>query len=194
MIEKQFNDLLKQNTLKAPVGKLVKVVFDKVWDQEVDSLKQQSAKAQQDETELKEKAQQLTDLIIKAKTEAMRKMYEAQAEDIANKLEGFDGDVVKIDLSIPYRTALDKSVGLLKKPHIVWEKLSTQEQQQLFYFIFEQKLRYNQETGYRTAQIPHATRLFEEFVAENTNDVEMGRLNSRLETKTIRDYRVILFF
>ena len=136
-------------------------------------------KAQQDETELKERAKQLTKLIIGARTDAMRKMYETQAEDVANQLEDFDGQVVQIDLAIPYRTALDKSIGLLKKPHIVWEKLSTQEQQQLFYFIFEQKLRYNQETGYRTAQIPHATRLFEEFVAENTNDVEVGVLKPR---------------
>ena len=106
-------------------------------------------------------------------------MASVLAEDIANQLEGFDGSAVEIDLAIPYRTALDKSIGLLKKPHTVWEKLSPQEQQQLFYFIFEQKLRYNQETGYRTAQIPHATRLFEEFVAGNTNDVEAAGLNPR---------------
>ncbi len=182
-VEKQFNTLLKQNTLKATVGKLVQAVFDKVWDQEVDSLKQQSVKAQQDETELKVKARELTDLIIRARTEAMRRMYETQAEDVANQLEGFGGSAVEIDLAIPYRTALDKSIGLLKKPHVVWEKLSPQEQQQLFYFIFEQKLRYNQETGYRTAQIPHATRLFEEFAAGNTNDVEMGEVESPSETE-----------
>ena len=92
------------------------------------------ARAHQDETELKDKARDLTNLIIRAKTDAMRKMYEIQAEDVANQLENFDGQVIEIDPSVPYRTALNKSIGLLKKPHIVWEKLSTQEQQQLFYF------------------------------------------------------------
>ncbi len=175
-IEDQFQVILKKNTLKAPVGKLVSRVFDKVWQEEIDLLKKDSERQNQSKVELEEKARQLTDLILRAKTDAMQRLYESQAESIANQLQDFEENQIEIDLSIPYRTALDKAIGLLKKPHIVWEKLPVVEQHQLFYFIFEQKLNYNYETGYRTDQIPHATRLFEELATENTNDVEMARI------------------
>jgi len=44
---------------------------------------------------------------------------------------------------------------------------------QRFYFIFEKKLLYSKNEGYRTAEIPSAIRLFEDFATSNTHDVEM---------------------
>ena len=45
------------------------------------------------------------------------------------------------------------------------------------FFIFEQKLPYNQIEGYRTDKIPCATTLFEEFAMQNPLDVEMGGID-----------------
>ena len=50
------------------------------------------------------------------------------------------------------------------------------EAQKLFHFIFLDKLPYSKKTGYRTDNLPSATRLFEEFVSTNSQDVEMGRI------------------
>ena len=80
------------------------------------------------------------------------------------------------DLNIPYRTALDKSVGMLKSPYKIWVNLSTKEKQDLFFFIFEKKLLYSKKEGYRTAQIPSAIRLFEDFATSDTHDVELTRI------------------
>ena len=102
-------------------------------------------------------------------------MYEAQLEQLGNEMEQVEGDVIEeTDFQVPYRTALDKATGLLKSPYSVWRNLSLQEQHRLFYFIFEEKLAYNQKTGYRTEKSPNATRLFEDFAGVNTQDVEMG--------------------
>jgi hypothetical protein len=47
-------------------------------------------------------------------------------------------------------------------------------QHSLFFFILDDKLKYDAKNGYRTAKIPITTRLFEEFVTTNSSDVEMG--------------------
>ena len=179
-VEDRFYTILKKNTLKPSVGKIVHRVFDKVWEEEIGLLRANSEKQNQHKIELEEKARQLTELILKARTDAMHRMYESQAEDIANQLEDYEQNKIEIDLSVPYRTALEKVVGLLQRPYAVWPNLSLSEQHQLFYFIFEQKLPYNQIEGYRTAQIPCSTRLFEEFVSQNTNDVDPARIELAL--------------
>ena len=101
--------------------------------------------------ELEEKALQLTDAIFSSKSPQIKSLYEKQLENVAIKLEGFSiNSIEKTDLSIPYRTALNKATGLLKSPYTVWFNLEVIEQHRLFYFIFDEKLSYNQESGYRT--------------------------------------------
>ena len=79
--------------------------------------------------------------------------------------------IVGTDLSIPYRTALSKAVGLLKHPYDIWQTMNVFEQHRLFFFIFEEKLPYNQKLGYRTDEISSISSLFEEFLDENSHDV-----------------------
>ncbi len=54
------------------------------------------------------------------------------------------------------------------------KRLVGHEKQKLFHFIFERKLAYSQKNGYRTNDIPIATRLFEEFTTKQSDDVEAG--------------------
>ena len=82
--------------------------------------------------------------------------------------------IAKADLKIPYRTALNKSIGLLRSPYFAWKKLGLVEQHRLFYFIFTEKLEYAEKEGYRTDKLPSAVRLFEDFVNQNPLDVEMA--------------------
>lgn len=82
--------------------------------------------------------------------------------------------VEKLSLEVPYRTALDKATKLLKNPHSIWEGFDVLEQHRLFFFIFEQKLPYNQLTGYRTEGITTISAFFEEFSSENSADVDLG--------------------
>ena len=100
-------------------------------------------------------------------------------EELAQEIEQMGSESVEsIDLSIPYRTALVKAQALLKSPYLVWQSLEVGEQHRLFYFIFEQKLPFSQDGGYRTDKIQSYTRLFEEFVVQNSTDVEMVEIES----------------
>jgi site-specific DNA recombinase len=176
-VEKQFIKLLKQNRLKDEVGKLVAAVFDEVWDEEVNNLKKQQEAIQRETRALREKADGITAMALNAKSEQARRLYEAQVEKIASDIEMVSSEYSQeLDLSVPYRTALEKSVGLLKNPYAVWHSLEAIEQHRLFFFIFEAKLPYHQTEGYRTDKAPCSMRLFEQFATQNTDDVDLRRI------------------
>ncbi len=171
-VEEQFSEVLKSNTLKSEVAVLVEVVFERVWKQEVQNIKDSEVRNIHKRKELEARAVQLTDAIFSSKSLQVKSVYETQLDDVAMKIEALDTiSVTNTDLSVPYRTALDKAVTLLKSPYDIWITLDIYEQHRLFYFIFEEKLSYNQKTGYRTEKSSSAVRLFEDFAGVNSFDV-----------------------
>lgn len=173
-VEGQFETLLKRQGLRPEIEKMIRVVFDRVWNKVLSSLHENSALLLQERKALEKKAKQLTEMIIGAKSESLKRVYEAQLEETAKKIEEWEEQSIEgVDLTIPYRTALAKAVGLLRNPYSIWENLEVSEKQKLFYFIFEQKLPYAIKEGYRTTEIACATRLFEDFATQNPRDVEM---------------------
>ena len=140
-VEKRFKELLKRNRLKPKVEKLVPVVFDKVWGQESKMIKWHEYVTDQRKTELKKKIKELAELARKSKTEVVIRAYESQIEEAGKELETLEvSTAVGLDLSIPYRTALDKNVGVLKNPVSTWDLFDVQEQHRLFFFRINYRL------------------------------------------------------
>jgi hypothetical protein len=124
---------------------------------------------------LETKLKLLTEEILKAKNQTIRQVFERQLEETAQELENMNWDTVGFfDATVPYRTALAKSKGLLKSPYFAWQNLKGIEQQRLFFFVFDEKLSYSKKAGYRTDNLLCAVRLFEDFVTSNTQDVDLG--------------------
>ena len=175
VIEKQFKALLKKHKLRNEVEKIISAVFDFVWKEEAENLNKRETMTQSKIKDIKSKITQLTELVFKAKSEQIKHVYEDQLETFGQELEQIEqNSTSKLDLNIPYRTAKDKAIKMLKSPYVVWESLGLEDKQRLFYFIFEEKLPYSLKEGYRTDKIPSAIRLFEQFALKNTDDVEMG--------------------
>jgi len=175
VVELKFIKLLKSTVMKKDVSNLVKIMFDRVWAEEVQNVTKLQSDSKLKKIDLEKKIGELTNLVISAKTESMKRAYESQIEPLSETLEliSSSAPIAEVDLNIPYRTALNKATGLLKSPYDIWVTLSTKEQQSLFYFIFEKKLLYSRNEGYRTAEIPSAIRLFEDFAVAKPHDVEM---------------------
>ncbi len=172
-IETQFISLLQKSTLKTEIGSLVELVFERVWEQEMQSVKALEAGRAKERKQLEDKATQLTNLIIGAKSAQIKSVYETQLDDVAIKLDELGTEsITKTDFQIPYRTALGKAIGLLKNPYFTWQAMDVFQQHRLFFFIFGEKLPYNQITGYRTDRISSIFRLFNDFSMQNTNDVD----------------------
>jgi|SRR3989344_118210 len=174
-IEDRFQNLLEASKLNPEVSKILKVVFDEVWKEETDELEKQGKIREKKRAELRSRIKELTDMVLKAKSNQLRDVYENQVEETASELDTLgEMGLLTLDLSIPYRTALEKATTLLKSPYTVWQSVSTVEKHHLFYFIFEEKLAYCHKDGYRTENSPTAVKLFGEFAGVNTLDVEMG--------------------
>lgn len=182
ILEDRFKKILQKSTLKKEMDKLVVEVFDRVWKEEVLNVKTQELILTSHKNSLEQKAKQLTTAVLEAKSPTLRNVYEKQLEEVARELEkpGW-GTIEEIDFNIPYRTALEKSVGLLKSPYVIWKVLNVHEQHRLFFFIFEEKLPYDMKLGYRTEKSPTAITLFEDFVGVNTLDVEMAGIEPASE-------------
>lgn len=172
-IEDRFDELLKNTNLKIDVTKVIELIFDRVWKQEVQSLKENESMTIRKRNDLSDKMQQLTNMAFEAKSASLRNAYEMQIEKTMQELENIDDQsLLDIDYNIPYRTALDKAVGLLKSPYSYWHKLTLQEQHELFFFIYESKLPYDKKEGYQTSKIQSYSGLFEDFVTTNSSSVD----------------------
>lgn len=177
IVETQFTKLIRSNRLKVDVEGLVKVMFDRVWNNEMNRIQKSETLKYQEKGRLDEKIKQLTEVMLKARSEILKQSYESQIEAAAQEIKKIEEEnTEKIDWSVPYRTALDKAIILLKNPYFIWKQLSLEQQHKLFYFIFEQKLPYNKVEGYRTDKIKTILRLFEEFSDENSHDVDSRRI------------------
>ncbi len=174
-IEDGFEKVLLKQNLKEDVGVIAKEVFDSVWREEVSNLEKSNRDNLNKKLDLEDKIKCLSDAAVSTKSEAVRVVYEKQIEDTVSEIEALESDYFhESDMSIPYRTALDKVTGLLKNPYTVWKSMSPREQHELFYFIFQQKVPYDVKEGYRTEKIPSVVRLFEEFATSSSLDVEMA--------------------
>lgn len=172
-VEDGFTELLSRNRLKPKVEGVASTVFDKIWSKEAEAYKWQEYLVEQRKTELSKKLKELSEMARKAKSEAVVRTYETLIEEAATELEKMEaaGPVVR-DLGIPYRTAFDKSMGMLKSPVSTWDLFDVHDQHRLFFFLFERKLAYTKNEGYRTGNELSKTRLFEELATTNSDDVD----------------------
>lgn len=181
-VETAFYKLLKENSLKAEVGNVLTLVFDRVWKEEMSEFDKREGDIQIQITDLETKEDSLTDAVLNAKSVRLGAVYETRLEKVAIQLEelrALTGH--KRDLTTPYRTALEKATCLVKSPYSIWQTLDVVDQRVLFFFLFEDKLSYSKNDGYRTADLLSTARLFEEFAIANSHDVEVRRVELRSE-------------
>ncbi|MDB5194648.1 MAG: Resolvase-like protein [Parcubacteria group bacterium] len=189
LVEESFRKLLGAQKMKPELRSLLEIVFEKVWYEEVETFEKAQRALHKERKDIEAKIAQLADSAAETANFAVRQAYEKRIQVFTKELEKLEEPVVKADTSIIYRTAFDKSVALLENPVVAWDNLNFLEKQQLFYFIFQEKIPYDKKEGYRTSNIRSTVRLFEEFVGTNSHDVEVGRLNSRARGYAERIYK-----
>jgi DNA invertase Pin-like site-specific DNA recombinase len=172
-VERDFLDVLKRNRLKPKAEGVLELMFDRAWDGELSDAKHLVKQREQFAATLNERIADFARLSRETQSSTVRRSYEQQIEETAVELEAAEADETpEPDLHIPYRTALEKASGLLKTPVSTWKKADAAEKQTLFFLLFEAKLAYGKNEGYRTAEKLSATRLFEEFSSSNSKYVQ----------------------
>lgn len=173
-VEKKLDEVIKKQRMRKNVSAVVKLVFDRVWKQEVASFVDRDMDKKQERALLTDTSEKLTIRAISSTDDQLRIAYEKQLKEVLSKIDMLDLELkTETDYSVPYRTALDKATKFLKSPYSVWKKFDLAEQHRLFFFIFEEKLWYDREKGYRTDKIQSYTRLFESFANTKPDNVDL---------------------
>ena len=182
-----FKQLLTKNTMKPEIEKIVSVVFDEAWEEEIESLENAQKIKSERKSELSQYIEKLTGMALSAKSGTVRQTYETQIEKMALELKELEGELGEVrNMNTPYQTALDKVIQVLKNPYEIWDESNIREKHRLFYFLFEEKLEYSKNLGYQTENIPSAVRLFEEFVTTNPRDVDPRRFELLTSSVQVR--------
>lgn len=179
-IEDSFGELLKGMTTADNVVELAKAVFidAKEKDERETSIEKQTTQDRIRECEAE--IDQYTTLAGKAKIPSVVGQYEKKIEKLAEELERLQSEsIAEYDYGVPYRTALDKTLGILKDPYSTWVSLDVFQQQKFFSFLFEENLSYERNVGYRTPEYSILTRVCKQIEGSGSVVVEMRGIEPR---------------
>ena len=174
-IEDGFNDLLKEMTTDDDILELSKAVFIAVKEKDEKEVAINKRIEQKRKQEIEEEIDTYAVLAGKTKIESVVIQYEKKMERLAAELEEIESNSsLEYDYSVPYRTALDKTLCILKNPYETWINLDVFQQQKFFSFFFEENLIYCKKEGYRTPKYTVLKRVFKQIEHAGSVDVEMG--------------------
>ena len=173
-LEDKFNELLTKMTTDDDIVELAKAVFMDAKERDEKELIVERKTGEKRKQELEAEIDRYTVLAGKAKVMSVVVQYEKKIEKLADELEGLESDAVAdYDYDVPYRTALDKVIGVLKSPCTSWIDYDVFEQQKFFNFLFEENLSYDKKTGYRTPKYTVLKRVLEQIEHSGSGNVEM---------------------
>jgi site-specific DNA recombinase len=182
-MHKSFDILLQKQKAKDKTIKLTEAIFDAVWSEETKNINMKLMRDQFEVRKLEDDLEKYLKCAVDAKSDQLKQIYEMKMEECSEKINQLKAisDIDVDHASVPYRTALEKALLLIKSPYKIWHSVDAREKQRLFHFIFLDKLPYSKKAGYRTDNLPSAVRLFEDFVTSNSQDVEMAEIESASE-------------
>ncbi len=163
-VHEGMDTILKGITVDQKTLDFAQLVFEDEWNQQVKDVKKRSRDQEKRAGALEEKKDKLVDLIVNASNDTLRSGYEKSLEKIIAEIENSTVTPVnESDLENIYRTSFSVLSGLLKSPYSIWSKVDSKEKHRLFNFIFDEKLAYSKNQGYRTPKKALPTRLFGEI-------------------------------
>ncbi len=173
-LEDKFEELLQKMTTDDDIIELAKAVFiDAKETDEKESVLEKKTYAKRKE-ECEADIENYMERAGKAKVPSVIAQYEKKIEKLAAELEQLESDsLAEYDYGVPYRTALDKVMGVLKNPYPTWAEFDVFGQQKFFSFLFEVNLEYDKKEGYRTPKYTVLKRVLEEIESSGSVDVEM---------------------
>jgi hypothetical protein len=149
--------------------------FEECWREAVANVNKNTAVNADVIALLDAEIENYTNLAGAAKSEVVVARYEQKIEALDKKLKSLkQKSLISIDLTIPYRTALDKVMETAKDPYKTWDSSDLPGKKKLFYFFFDGNILYDVKTGYRTENPSVLYRFFQDF-GKKSGDVDMVR-------------------
>ncbi len=174
-LETDFEHLLARLSPKPQVFMMAREMLKEAWDELQNAGQDQGRAIETDLIKVENKVEQLMGRIIECDSSALIEAYEAQIkklheEKIILQEKLIQTDQPYRDFEETYRTALE----FLSNPQKLWASGDPSNQNLVLKLVFEEKLAYHRNGGYRTAK---TTLPFK--VLEAINDNKFGMVRSR---------------
>jgi len=174
-IEEKFKALLLEMTTDDDVTELAKVIFERAKEKDKKECVIEAVTNEKRKQECETEINTYLELAAKAKIPLVISQYESKIEKLADELNKLKSDgAIEYDYAVPYQTALDKMLGILKNPYSIWEKVNVFEKQKFFSFLFEVNLLFDKIKGYQTPKYTVLKRVCSEIEPVGSAYVEMG--------------------
>lgn len=174
LLEGSFRDILNTITPSVELFDLATAVFQDLWAAQEASSKNAQAHLVSEALRLERQIEQLVDRIVNAESETLVNAYENRLRTLeANKMEMKE----KIancgrplaDFDTTYRTAMEHLANPIKR----WDFGDLSAKRAVLKLTFETRLRYNRETGFRTAETSIPFNIFNGLGDLESEDLEM---------------------
>jgi site-specific DNA recombinase len=173
-----LSDLIRRNRLRAATSGVVTLLFERSWKVERAEWERPDAEYELEIAKLETDIDEFAILSRATSSNAARRSYETQIEKAAARLAQIDEQrAIYADLEVPFRTALAEAIEFLENPVAAWDSAGSVEKHRLFFFLFEAKLEYDPNSGFRTGNELSTTRLFEDVEGSESQIVHGPREN-----------------
>ena len=175
VIDEDFKKLVNDNKPKDELISIASQMFEDLWKEEIGGFTKRVDATQKRKERLEKEIGALADESIDIRNPLVKKQYQKRIEEKSIELEEIEEHLgKKLDYSVPYRTSYDSITGMIKSPYKIWEKGTAKQKQELFSFMFDDKIVYVHKEGYRTPEKSCLYKLFDQIEAGHSLQVEMG--------------------
>jgi len=187
-LESEFEKLLVGRKLDTAVSKLASEVFNDVWEQNKELDSQRQAERVGKLQEVCRTIESCKQRILNTKNEQLVPVYEGQLSDLLQKQKALEsGQLEQRFTKEEFGTASKAVLSVLENPLMMWKSDNFLDKRNIFYMYFEQKMRFNRESGFGTASLAYPVQLISEYGQDKNALVEMPGLNRGLR-KHIKNF------
>ena len=181
VIENRFKNILVRVRPKREVIDYTKAIFVECWKDRIAKILAISKTKESELADLLSQKEAIIKRIPKA-SEIVAQEYEKQVEALAQKEQLLKEEITNPKVrGIDFETALDTTLDYIENPIKKWESDSLNDKRLVLKLVFTDRLVYDREKGFETANYSLPIKAFELLATSNSQGVEMGGLNRRPE-------------
>jgi DNA invertase Pin-like site-specific DNA recombinase len=185
ILDKKFEYLLSKIKPKPAILKLTQAIFLDVWKEKTNETELSKNRLLEEFKIIKEDISKLTKRATTASNEAVIRVYEREIEELSNKEMVLRDKITSLTRpKVDFETALNSVFDFLKNPYSKWINGDLTTKRLFLKIVFENKIRYNKENGFETAELALPLRVFEQVITSKSQGVEMGGVEPPCETAT----------
>ncbi len=172
-MEDRFEVILRSINPKEKTLALTKEILLDVWSKKVSEADKQRNNSENALDDVRAKIRNILDRLSKTDNDNLVRTYEKEIEKLTNEEQILENQSQVMRSRKPdFGTALDITFNFLKNPYLYWMKDDLKSKHLVLKLVFEDRIIYDRENGFGTANLSLPLRVFEFSDDTKTCDVD----------------------